>query len=128
MARTHFCGDGKGAPTSDPLFPVFHAFIEYLRLMHQDCSEFDLVPADKLEDYVPFSYNPTYASGNISLDFVMDFSILCDESNNKMSTICSNTDITPRFVGVYSVAMWYSIDCGIHCDRNCSLIEITVNI
>ena len=97
-AGTHFCGDGNGSPTYDPLFPVFHTFIEYLRLLHEDCSQFDTVSPEELDDLQPYSFDATYKSGNISLDFAMDFSILCDETNGKKKAMCSDQDITPRFV------------------------------
>jgi len=97
-AGTHFCGDGNGEPTYDPLFPVFHTFIEYLRLLHQDCNQFDVVSADDLDDLVPNAFDPTYKGGNVSLDFVMDYSLLCDDSNGKKKAMCSDHDITPRKV------------------------------
>jgi len=97
-AGTHFCGDGNGEPTYEPLFPVFHTFIEYLRLLHQDCNQFDLVSADDLDDLMPYSFDPTYKGANVSLDYVMDYSLLCDESNGKKKAMCSDNDITPRNV------------------------------
>ena len=99
-AGTHFCGDGGGEPTYDPLFPVFHTFIEYLRLLHQDCSQFDTVSPEELDDLQPYSFDATYKSGNTPLDFAMDFSILCDETNGKKRAMCSDHDITPRFVPI----------------------------
>jgi len=97
-AGTHFCGDGGGAPTYEPLFPVFHTFIEYLRLLHQDCNQFDLVSVDRLEDLGTDAYDETYKGGDTPLDYVMDFSILCDETGGKKKAMCSEMDITPRLM------------------------------
>merc|ERR1712241_405178 len=97
-AGTHFCGDGNGAPTYEPLFPLFHTFIEYLRLLHEDCNQFDTVNADDLDDLQPFAYDPEYKGSSIPLDYVMDYSVLCDESNGKKKAFCSETDITPRLM------------------------------
>jgi len=98
VAGTHFCGDGNGAPDWDPLFPVFHTWIEYLRLMHQDCNDYDLIANEDLDDYMPYVFDDNYKGYNVSLDYVMDFSVLCDETNGKKPAICSNTDITPRLM------------------------------
>ena len=76
---------------------MFHTFIEYLRLLHQDCNQFDTVSTDDLDDLIPYSYDPTYKGGNTTLDYVMDYSVLCDETGGKKKAMCSERDITPRF-------------------------------
>jgi len=91
-AGSHFCGDGAGAPTYEPLFPVFHTFIDYLRLMHEDCHQFDTVNRDQLEDY-PEAFSADYGGADCPLDYVMDFSILCVDDAK-----CVDTDITPRLM------------------------------
>ena len=65
-----------------------------VRLLREDCYEFDLIPKDDLDDYMPYSYEVI----NCSLDFPMDFSILCDGSNDEGYRLCSDHTITPRFV------------------------------
>ena len=94
--KTHF-NPNTGEPDVDPLFPLFHSFIDYIRLLREDCYQFDLVPTDNLEDYIPFAFGPCSAE-NIQLDFEMTFSVLCDGTNHEGKRLCSSTDITPRFV------------------------------
>lgn len=77
---THFHPHG-GKPAVDPLFPIFHGFIDYIRLLHADCNEYDTVAAEDIDDYIPYSYCNTYnVQGAGSMDYAMDFSILCDET------------------------------------------------
>jgi len=90
---THF-NRFHGQPSSDPLFPLFHSFIEQIRLLRQDCYQFDLVAADDLEQFMPFSYEVE----NCTLDYHMDFSILCDGSNGEGERMCSDMVITPRML------------------------------
>jgi len=90
---THF-NPGTGEPAADPLFAIFHSFIEYIRLLRQDCYQFDLIPSDELEFHMPYAYEVE----NCSLDFGMDFSILCDGTNGEGKRMCSTKDITPRLM------------------------------
>ena len=73
---------------------MFHTFIEIVRLLREDCYQFDTIAADDLDDYMPYSYEVI----NCSLDFPMDFSILCDGTDDEGIRLCSDTVITPRFV------------------------------
>jgi hypothetical protein len=91
-AGTHFCGDGAGAPTYEPLFPIFHTFIDYLRLLHEDCNQFDTLNVDRLDD-VPEAFEADYGGADCPLDYVMEFSILCVDDAK-----CVDTDITPRLM------------------------------
>merc|ERR1712087_406242 len=83
--HTHFSGTA-GEPEVDPLFPLFHTFITYLTLLRADCNQFDLVNADHLEDHIPYSYSD---SEDCTLDYEMEFSILCDETDGERSRMCS---------------------------------------
>ena len=65
--KTHF-NPNQGEPEVDPLFPLFHTFIDYIRLMRQDCYDYDLVNAEDLESVMPMAYKD---SGNMSLDYAM---------------------------------------------------------
>ncbi len=78
---THFNTE-DGEQTSDPVFPLFHSFIEYLRLMHTDCYEFDTIPASDLDSCVPYCFDNAYGR-NITLDYAMDFSALCDGNSGQ---------------------------------------------
>ena len=97
-ANTHFHPEG-GKPAVDPLFPVFHAFIDYICLMRTDCWDFDLIAVEDLDKHDPYAYTAVHGH-NTSLDYPMDFSILCDETGGKSSRLCSDRDITPRFVPI----------------------------
>jgi len=87
----------SGQQAFDPLFPLFHSFIEYVRLLHQDCYQFDLVAATDLDDYIPYSFDNAYGR-NITLDYAMDFSVLCDGSSGQNARLCSYINITPRLM------------------------------
>ncbi len=63
----------------DPLFPLFHSFLEFIRLLRTDCYQFDLVPNDAIMDYAPLSYQ--YIDTDI--DYPMDFSCLCDNTDGE---------------------------------------------
>lgn len=56
-----------------------------------------MVSLDDLEDLGTAAYDSTYKGGDTPLDYVMDFSILCDETGGKKKAKCSDLDITPRF-------------------------------
>ena len=73
---------------------MFHSFIEQIRLLREDCYQFDLVPVGELDEYQPFSYEVE----NCTLDYPMDFSILCDGSNGEGNRMCSDMIITPRML------------------------------
>merc|ERR1719474_1239569 len=77
--HTHF-NPSKGEPEVDPLFPLFHTFIDYIRLLREDCYQFDLLAADDLDEAIPFAYSQ---SDNQTLDYVMTFSVLCDGTDSR---------------------------------------------
>merc|ERR1719356_1780507 len=93
IANIHFNRE-QGQPSADPLFPLFHMFIEIVRLLREDCYQYDTVNMFDLEDYMPGSYEVI----NCSLDYAMDFSILCDETGGQPKRLCSDTTITPRLM------------------------------
>ena len=95
---THF-HPHYGSPTVDPLFPVFHSFLDYIRIMRTDCWDFDLVSADDLDECDPYCFEDVY-DDNVTLDTNLNFSILCDESGGKSPRLCSYTEITPRSVSI----------------------------
>jgi len=97
--HTHF-NPTQGEPEVDPLFPLFHAFIDFLRLMRTDCWQFDLVDVEDLDDYIPYSFaksNDTQGT-LIDLDYAMTFSILCDGTDHEGERLCSYNNITPRLM------------------------------
>ena len=53
--NTHF-NTYTGRPPADPLFVLFHSFLDFIRILHQDCYDFDTVNVNDLEDYFPNSY------------------------------------------------------------------------
>ena len=92
--KTHF-NPVNGEPEVDPLFPLFHAFIDYIRLMREDCYDFDLLRPTELDGAIPYAYG---TNENMTLDYIREFSILCDDSGDQGWRMCSDVDITPRFV------------------------------
>ena len=55
--------------------------------------------AADLDDYQPYAYNPTYSGADVSLDYVMDYSVICDElSHPGFGHMCFTQDITPRLM------------------------------
>ena len=97
--HTHF-NPTAGEPEVDPLFPLFHAFIDYIRLMHTDCYNYDQIAAEELEECLPncFKTDTDDQGTTIDFDYVMTFSVLCDGTNHEGIRLCSDTDITPRLV------------------------------
>jgi len=95
---THFCGSGGGAPTYEPLFPLLHTFIDYISRIRTDCYDFDEIDLDGIDDYMPYAYDTSYGNTTTPLDYVMSFTVLCDETNHKKAKLCSSTDITPRLM------------------------------
>jgi len=93
---THFAVSG-GYQAFDPLFPLFHSFIEYVRLLRTDCYQFDLVATEDLDDFIPYAFDNAYGR-NVTLNYPMDFSALCDGSNGENKRLCSDHDITPRLM------------------------------
>jgi len=91
--HTHF-STADGEAVCDPLFPLFHSFLDYIRLLHIDCNQFDVVAAEDLDDFMPFSYEII----DTELDFPMDFSCLCDNSDGEKKRLCSDHDITARLM------------------------------
>ena len=65
---THF-NPLVGEPIADPLFALFHSFLDYVRLLRQDCYQFDMVAADALDDRMPYSFEVI----NTTLDYKMAF-------------------------------------------------------
>ena len=41
----------------DPLFVLFHSFIDYIRFMRQDCWNYDKISVNELDEYIPYSYD-----------------------------------------------------------------------
>jgi hypothetical protein len=98
-AGTHFCGDSNGSPTYEPLFPVFHTFIDMALRLRTDCFDFDLLDADSIQDYEPYAFDSSYGGVDVSLDYVMDFSVICDEESHPgFGYMCAHQDITPRLM------------------------------
>jgi len=93
LSNNHF-NQMSGEVAADPLFPVFHSFMDYVRLMRTDCYQFDTVAADALDSLMPYSYQVV----DCPLDFKMDFSILCDDNDGERHRLCSDMDITPRLM------------------------------
>lgn len=93
---THFHPtEGSGLdsePAEDPLFPLFHAFIDYIQMLRVDCYQYDLINLDDLDQYIPWAYEEV---GGIQLDYLMDFSVLCEEGTDRF---CTNNDVTPRIM------------------------------
>jgi len=94
-SNTHFNTD-TGRPPADPLFVLFHAFLDYVRVLHTDCYDFDRVGSMHLEDYFPYSYHVIYTD----LDYVMRFGVLCETAAEGLDVIqtplCEETNITVR--------------------------------
>jgi len=92
---THFNTD-TGRPPADPLFVLFHCFLDYARVLHQDCYQFDKVNVNDLEDYMPYSYKTVYTD----LDYVMRFGVLCKAEEEGLDVIvspmCTETNVTVR--------------------------------
>jgi len=93
ISGVHF-NRNEGQPSADPLFPMFHMFIEVVRLLHEDCYQYDTLNMFELDDYMPNSFIVM----NTTLDYAMDFSILCDGTDDQMTRLCSDTTITPRLM------------------------------
>lgn len=96
---THF-NPTYGEPEVDPLFPLFHAFIDFIRLMHTDCYQYDTIAAEDLEECLPncFKYDTDNYNTTIDFDYIMTFSVLCDGTNHEGKRLCSSQDITPRLM------------------------------
>jgi len=98
---THF-SPKKGDQTTDPLFPLFHSFIEYVRLLREDCYDFDRVGHQDLDEFIPFSFEvidlnvDSEENPEMTLDVQMDFDVLC--TNPDVERLCSSRAITPRFM------------------------------
>jgi len=100
--HTHF-NPYAGKVDADPLFPLFHAFLDYIRLMRTDCAQLDLVDSNDLDQYEPYSYQSfcNYSCNTdrvVDLDYNMSFSLLCNDTNGEGGRLCSNTAITPRLM------------------------------
>jgi len=97
--QTHF-NPTQGEPEVDPLFPLFHAFIDFLRLLRTDCWQFDLIDVEDLDDSIPYSFNVSRDTEGtlIDLDYAMTFSVLCDGTDGEGVRLCSEYSITPRLM------------------------------
>ena len=80
----------EGEPAEDPMFALFHAFIDYIQMLRADCNQYDVVSADDLDGYVPWAYSEY---GGCGLDYLMDFSVLCEEGTDRF---CTYNSVTPR--------------------------------
>ena len=87
---THFNTYG-GYPPADPLFVLFHSFLDYTRLLHTDCYGFDEMPSDELDDHMPYSFEVV----ETDLDYVMEFGVLCD-TDTFTDPYCASNDISVR--------------------------------
>jgi len=98
VSNTHFHPTGgsalvhDGEPAEDPLFPLFHAFIDYIQMLRADCYQYDLINLDDLDQYIPWAYAEV---GGTQLDYLMDFSVLCEEGTDRF---CTNNAVTPRLM------------------------------
>ena len=72
---THF--NVLGCPAADPLFVLFHTFLDYVRVMRADCADYDKIPNDKLEECEPDCFEVF----NTTLDYEMVFTLLCDDES-----------------------------------------------
>jgi len=91
--QTHF-NPSVGEAVCDPVFPLFHSFLEYIRLLRTDCHQFDRIPSDGLDDCEPWCYEEI----DTSLDFPMDFSCLCDNTDGELERYCSTNNVTARLM------------------------------
>jgi len=81
---------GVSDPSSEPLFVLFHSFLDLVRLLRTDCWNFDKVALLDLEQYM----NASYENVNASLDYEMDFNQICTE----IDSFCANHTVTPRLM------------------------------
>lgn len=92
---THF-NTYHGRPPADPLFVLFHTFLDYVRVLHQDCYDFDKLGVHHLEREFPYSYKVMFTD----LDYVMRFGVLCDAEDEGLDVIvspmCEETNITGK--------------------------------
>jgi len=77
----------EGTPASDPLFVLFHTFLDFARVLRADCYDFDKVPNDELEECTPNCFEVF----NTTLDFEMEFSLLCD-ADSLVDPFCAFTE------------------------------------
>ena len=90
---THFYAANDSA--ADPLFPLFHSFLDYVRLLHTDCWDFDKVALDDLDQYIPYSFETLK---DVDLDYEMNFKGLCEEMDGEVKTFCTEHTVTPRLM------------------------------
>lgn len=81
-----------GEPTEDPLFALFHSFIDYVQMLRADCNQYDLINTDEIENYMPWAYDEY---GGTDLDYFMDFGPLCEEGTDRF---CTYNSVTPRLM------------------------------
>ena len=99
---THFyANDGRsgltpplGDASAEPLFVLFHLFLDYVRLLRADCRDFDKVALDDLDQYIPYSFKNVLTD----LDYEMVFKELCLEVDGEVNTFCTEHTVTPRLM------------------------------
>ena len=93
---------GGGASPADPLFFLFHSFLDYIRLMRTDCWEFDQVPLDKVEDYSPYSWSVNSQYPDLSMDDAMEWEHICTAAN--VDVFCADNEVTIR--SLWDMTRW----------------------
>jgi len=83
-------GETTSDPGSDPLFILFHSFLDYVRLLRTDCWNFDKVALDDLDQYMNYSFETM----DTSLDYEMNFKEICTD----LDTFCADHTVTPRLM------------------------------
>ena len=99
----------------DPLFVLFHSFIDYIRAMRQDCFQFDQVGVAELDEYIPFVYDNFVTDredkdGNVidapsmkyTLDTVMNFGFIQEAEWSWVKQ--EGIELTPRMM--FDIAAW----------------------
>jgi len=81
-----------GEPTEDPLFVLFHSFIDYVQMLRADCNQYDLINVNDIENHMPWAYDEY---GGTDLDYWMDFGPLCIEGTDRF---CTYNSVTPRLM------------------------------
>eukprot|EP01083_Nonionella_stella_P007702 22189_1 len=57
MAKTNASHMWENNAVEDPLFVLLHSFIDYVRLLREDCWQFDQISSDQLDDFMPFAFD-----------------------------------------------------------------------
>eukprot|EP01083_Nonionella_stella_P070585 188951_1 len=103
----------------DPIFVLLHSFVDYIRLMRQDCWQYDQVSPDELDAYMPFVFDRYTVEMGDELDFKpgldtkMQFASICDNER----AFCHLNAVTPRVM--FDAAPWgISYELGPFWDEN----------